>query len=275
MAAALRSIDLFLEHGFRVNVLSLPQGHDPDTFLREKGAEAYQERLKSSEPFIDFALRRFMDQKRDPSTPRAKKETVAQIVPYLLKIPDRIERAEYVSLVASRVKLDEQLIRAEMRRAAGKPGPARQSPVATADALVLAERTLLAATLDEDWGGFAAPLVEKELFEGLAGAPIFEKVVELRQQNRKIDILNLRKLLGESECLELLDAVAANASQYPLSEEEIRGSILALQQRRIERETLATQEAITSENPGDLNSPRLRRLLKEKEELRRKQQIQT
>jgi len=274
LSAALRSIDLFLQQGFRVNVLSLPEGFDPDTFLRELGYPAYQEKLKTSTPFIEFALSRFLKDKKDPFSPKGKQETVSQILPYLLKIPDRIERAEYVSLVAGRLKIDEQLIRAEMRKATGKQDGGEKplsSPV-PAD-LSLAERTLVAAVFDEQWSKTALPLLESELFENLLTAPIFEKVIELRQLNQKINVLTLRKLLGEGDCRELLETIALNASALPLTEDAILGSVRALQERRIERENLRRQEAIKREQTSDLNSPAVIQLVREKEaSVRRKQQ---
>jgi len=274
LSAALRSTDLFLQQGFRVNVLSLPEGHDPDTFLREQGFPAYQEKLKTSTPFIEFALSRFLKQKKDPLSPKGKQETVSQILPYLLKMPDRIERAEYVSLVAGRLKMDEQLIRAEMRKATGKQdsGDKLLSPSGVAE-LSLAERTLIAAVFDEQWSELALPLLEGELFDDLLTAPIFEKVIELRQLNQKINVITLRKLLGEGDCRELLETIALNASGLPLTEDAIRGSIRALQERRIERESLHRQEAIKSEQSNDLDSPAVIQLVREKEaSVRRKQQ---
>jgi len=274
LSAALRSTDLFLQQGFRVNVLSLPEGYDPDTFLREQGFAAYQEKLKTSTPFIEFALSRFLNQKKDPFSPKGKQETVSQILPYLLKIPDRIERAEYVSLVAGRLKVDEQLIRAEMRKATGKQdsGEKHLSSSGLVE-LSLAERTLAAAVLDEKWNELALPLLENELFEGLLTAPIFEKVVELRQLNQKINVITLRKLLGEGDCRELLETIALSASDLPLTEDAILGSVRALQERRIERENLHRQEAIKKEQTNDLNSPAVIQLVREKEaSVRRKQQ---
>jgi DNA primase len=274
LSAALRSIDLFLQQGFRVNVLSLPEGYDPDTFLRQHGSPAYQEKLKTSTPFIEFALSRFLNQKKDPFSPKGKQETVSQILPYLLKIPDRIEQAEYVSKIAGRIKVDEELIRAEMRKATGKQygGQKHLAPSASAE-LSLAERTLIAALFDEQWNGIALPLLEKDLFDDLLTAPIFEKVIELRQLNRKISVITLRKLLGEGDCRELLDTIALGASDLPLTEDAILGSVRALQERRIERENLHRQEAIKREQTSDLSSPVVVQLVREKEaSVRRKQQ---
>ena len=124
-AATLRSIDLFLEQGFRVNVLELPTGEDPDIFLRKQGTEAYREKLKSSQSYLDFVLSQFMSQQRDSFSPKGKQEVISHILPYLVKIPNPIEKAEYVTRIASRLQLDESLILLEMRK---MPTRKRETP---------------------------------------------------------------------------------------------------------------------------------------------------
>jgi DNA primase len=271
MAAALRSIDLFLGQGFRVNVVLLPSGHDPDTFLREFGAEAYAARLKSSIPFLDFALSRFLDQQPDPFSPRGKQETVTQILPYLMKAPSSIERAEYVARIAERLQIDEELVRAELRRMTGKGQAAQTERRGLLEQTLPAENSLLAAALDPEWRGFTLPLLRLTLFEGLNSAPVFQKLEELRKLDRDINILNLRKLLPEGEVLELVEAIAVRASDLPLSEEIIRGSVEALQARCLRLDNSRRQEAIRREQALDPDSARLRELVREKEQRLREQ----
>src|SRR5438309_10280374 len=44
--AAARSCELLVAEGFDVNVAVLEQGQDPDTYIRQNGAERYRERLR-------------------------------------------------------------------------------------------------------------------------------------------------------------------------------------------------------------------------------------
>ena len=57
-AAALRSLNIFLESGFRIRVLALPEGDDPDAFLRKKGVEEYLRLLESAPQYFDYLLER-------------------------------------------------------------------------------------------------------------------------------------------------------------------------------------------------------------------------
>jgi DNA primase len=40
--AARKSLEVMLEEGVRVRIVELPEGHDPDTFLKAEGADAYR-----------------------------------------------------------------------------------------------------------------------------------------------------------------------------------------------------------------------------------------
>lgn len=60
--AAIRSVPLFLGEEFAGKVALLPQGHDPDTFIREKGLEALEELLGRAMPLPEFALQHLVEE---------------------------------------------------------------------------------------------------------------------------------------------------------------------------------------------------------------------
>jgi DNA primase len=56
IAAAKRSIALLYEHGFKSKVLLLPEGDDPDSFLRGNGSNAFQTRLSKAKGMVEFIM---------------------------------------------------------------------------------------------------------------------------------------------------------------------------------------------------------------------------
>src|SRR6185369_1600935 len=56
--ATARSCELLVSEGFDVNVVVLDKGEDPDTFIRRNGADAYRERLRTSQPYLEYLLDR-------------------------------------------------------------------------------------------------------------------------------------------------------------------------------------------------------------------------
>lgn len=269
LSAALRSIDLFLQQGFHVNVLQLPEGSDPDSFLRTQGAEAFRELVQSSAPCMEFVLAHSMNRQRDPHSPAGKQQVVNEIIPYLLKMPNRIERAEYVSRVASRLRIHESLILLEMRKRA-RPGrqqlqlnskPAEQSPTQ-------AETYLLHAVFQDRTQESLLSSLEAELFDGLPCNEIFGKVFELRKRCKEISVFSLREQLS-GESLELFDRLTLRALDKPVSKELIIHSIRALKDLQLERLSRQIQEEIVREEKNDSDTPRLLELLRRKERLRR------
>src|SRR2546423_8536459 len=73
-AATERSLSALLEQDFEVRVLALPaigdKKADPDLFIREKGADAYQKQLRDAPAFIDYLATRARTM--DLSTAEAK-----------------------------------------------------------------------------------------------------------------------------------------------------------------------------------------------------------
>ncbi len=272
VAAAVRSIDLFARAAVQVNVMELPAGADPDSYIREEGAERYAERLKHSLPYMDYLLERFLEQERDPFSPRGKQQVVSQIIPYLAGIPNRIERAEYVSRTATRLRLDERLVLEELRRA-GRPtqasetlAPQPQPPLATATP---AEVCLLRAVLDPGWSQRVLEQLEPDLLEGLVTEPIFQKLEEIRELHGENRILFLRDQLGDRHLVHLVEGAALEAVEHGLSEQTIQESLRALRRKQLESSSLRLQRAIAqAEKRGD--TAELELLLERKASLRRR-----
>ena len=120
MAATERSLALLLEAGFEAKVLALPGGLDPDEFIRKRGATAYGELLDSR-----AFLPRLSDGARGQTSTtcarrKAKWPPSTPSFPIWLKVPNPMLRAELAGRLAERLRVDERLLRDELRRAAGE-----------------------------------------------------------------------------------------------------------------------------------------------------------
>jgi DNA primase len=269
-SATLRSIDLFLEQGFRVNVLQLPTGEDPDIFLRKQGIEAYRERLKSSQSYLDFVLSEFMSKQRDSFSPKGKQEVISRILPYLVKIPNPIERAEYVTRIASRLQLDENLILLEMRKMPARRKAPRFDYSVPVEQGTPAESTLLVAMLEEKWASNTFEQLEPELFEGLRTEKIFQCIFQLKKQAKAITTIRLRQLVSEDADRNLIEEMALRSAEFPLSEELITSSVHTLRQMQRKRLIRQLQQEIKAAAKEDSSSDKIDALLVKKETLRRK-----
>jgi DNA primase len=115
--AAARSSELLVTEGFQVNVAVLPPGDDPDNFIRKQGAAAYQEQLKSSRPYLDFLLDRTAAA-GDLSSDEGRRTFLAGMLGVAARIPDAAARDQFADRIAHKARITEEVVRAEIRRAA-------------------------------------------------------------------------------------------------------------------------------------------------------------
>jgi len=104
-AATERSLALLLEKEFDVRVLVLPGGADPDKFLNEQGPDAYRKLLTEALPYLDYLIARARE--TDRSTTAGKLASLNFLMPYLQRVPNRLLRSEWVTRIASELRLDE------------------------------------------------------------------------------------------------------------------------------------------------------------------------
>ncbi len=126
--ASIRGIDLILEQGMNVKVITFPDGEDPDSFARNKTKEELKEYLEeNAKDFIQFKASLLLeDAKNDPIK---KAELIRDIVASISKIPNNIQKEIYIQECASIMGISEnvlfnelsQNIKREQRGASKKP----------------------------------------------------------------------------------------------------------------------------------------------------------
>jgi DNA primase len=202
LAAAQRSLDLFLEEDFRVKVLRLPDGQDPDVFMRSAGPEEYRRRLREAVPYLDFVLATAAHNHADPENPRSKIQILNTVLPYLAKLPNAVERSEYVFRFARRLNLEDQQLLAELKRAAQqKKTRLSDAPLASLGSMKLAEKRLLQLLLlNPDLQAAVLPSCSPRDFEGLVTERFFNTILEGLRNKEVATFEGLyRRFAGEPE----------------------------------------------------------------------------
>ena len=113
--AALRGIDLLLEEGFRIKVVLLPEGEDPDSFARSHSSSELEEYLKAHETdFIHFKIELYQEEmERDPLR---RAELISDIMRSIALIPDSIQRAVLIQSSSSTLRIGEHLLQEEVNK---------------------------------------------------------------------------------------------------------------------------------------------------------------
>ncbi len=111
--ATLRAVDMLYRQGLHVHVALFPDGEDPDSYARKYGSTQLQEFLATHEEnFITYRLRLLTDEvKRDPIR---KAQAVKEILTTIARVPDMLERSEYIALCAARFGMAEATLQSQM-----------------------------------------------------------------------------------------------------------------------------------------------------------------
>jgi DNA primase len=202
LAATQRSLDLFLEGDFRVKVLRLPAGQDPDLYVRKAGPAEYRNRARDSVSYLEFLLDAAIQNQGALGDPKKKVQVMNTVLPYLAKLPSAVERSDYVFQFARKLGIEDQQLLAETRRAAQqKRVRLAEGPVASAVSMKFAEKRLLQLLLNNaDLQLQILPLCSKQDFEGMAAERIFSALLDVysREQLGTYEGLH-RHFAGEAE----------------------------------------------------------------------------
>ncbi|PYO22526.1 MAG: DNA primase [Candidatus Rokuibacteriota bacterium] len=100
----------------RLRVALLPAGHDPDTFLRERGAAAFEERIAAARSLLAYALDRAIADPDGATGPRARTNAFARAALMLAKVADAQEAALLSREAAQKLGVDATQLWIEAQR---------------------------------------------------------------------------------------------------------------------------------------------------------------
>jgi DNA primase len=130
-SATLRGMDIVLAHDLDVAIVELPEGEDPDSFVRKQGGKEFLKLAEQAISFIEFKVRQFR-RAGAFSTPEGKAQAVRSIVQSIAKMKDELKRNFYIKDVASKYDLYESVLYRELDR--WREEGARTAPLASMSA---------------------------------------------------------------------------------------------------------------------------------------------
>ncbi len=184
--AARRAIETLLAEDFEIKVLVLPNGQDPDDFIRQNGYPAYKDQHKSNATtYLQFVLDTAM-QDRSLSAPKQKAEAIEEVLPVLSSIKNGIQRRESFDQAMSFLRVDDAALRRELWNsvkgtASAQAGSVTRQVARSARAkMTVAEQRLLELLFhDGELREIILQQLEETDFESLATASIFRALIEL------------------------------------------------------------------------------------------------
>jgi DNA primase len=202
--AAARSSELLVAEGFQVLVAMLPPGDDPDNFIRKHGGAAYQEKLRSSRPYLEYLLDRAAGE-HDFSKDDSRREFLARMLTVAARIPDAAARDQFADRLAHKARITEEVVRAEIRKAAvQRQTTVEERRLPPAGQIKAAERGLIWALMRNPASGVPAVAeLEADDLEGLPTRGILEQARSLQGPVESIpETLRERLSTGEAGLVE-------------------------------------------------------------------------
>ena len=111
--AAQRAIPILTQNGFYVKVLQVPNGKDPDEFIKQSGAKAFSRLLANAQHYITFQIQ-CLKKQYDLTQPQQKVEFTTKTANILSKLDNDIERNVYTNEISNMTGISQQAIENEI-----------------------------------------------------------------------------------------------------------------------------------------------------------------
>jgi DNA primase len=247
-AATRRSLEVLLESGFEVSVVSLPAKKDPDLYVREQGPEKYRERLGEAVPYIEF-LTRDVAARQDLSGTRGKVAALNEVLPFLARLDNPVRRAGHVEMIGSVLGIEDRLVLQELKEAvrerrkslsAGPLQAARGSWIVSES-----ESRLLRALMDaHDVRSALLAEIEDGDLEISRIAEVVKVIRDLVVKEQDVTYPRVASLVSD-QARDIITRAAA-LPHPPATLDEGRGCVMALRAARLERQMGDIQKRLES-----------------------------
>jgi len=279
--AAKRAIQMLLSKNIEAKVIVLPEGADPDTFIHQHGVKRYRESLKQAYSCQEFLLNVVIKNK---GLAEALEESLSIIKAYTDDLKKRevfdgvllhlgIKDAQYQRELWNQVKKSKEEFK-EFRNLPESDSLKETIQSYLKSRLTKAERRLLELLYhNEKVRHFILPQIEKEDYNKLVTASIFEALLKLYEEEKEISLENLLEFIPEDDWhTDILAMIHLSELDPEKSEDEMldeaRRCLFRLRSMVIENKIQENDQLLRlAEQSGDTN--RLQALVQEQIKLNR------
>jgi DNA primase len=236
--AALRGLDLFVNSGLGVKVVTLPAGEDPDTYVRNAGPDAFALLEAQAPSLLDFALEQSV-KTAESSTIEGRIRSIDEILRILQKSEHPIEREERIRVVAERFGINQQRLidRYPALREKSRPAPAAKPVTSQGVSSKGApeERDLVYFLLH---GQLSPPDVRRlrpEAFSVPACRKIVERALANLEQDGRVGLRRvLDSVIDDPECGSLATELSMREEHFDDPKAHVQGCLSTIDRKRAE-----------------------------------------
>ena len=274
--AALRAMDIFIGSEVKARVLLLPDGEDPDSFIRKNGKTAFFELVQKAKSLVNFAIDRIIDRVGVVGTENSdsidtRVRSAEECFTIIRKIPNRIEQDYYLKKVSQGLGIEKDILTTELKRGKkeGKKRVHTEKGKSSAVDKPKAEEILLCLII-KDWG--LRKMVGDVLCVDDFADPQFHEIAGYLLESDK----NIHDILNSEVCSQgvkdIMTKMAVTDIPFDAPEKSLSDCVRVLQRNRLERELKQVEREIAS---AELGGPfeKVTDLLKMKQGLLQKKKV--
>lgn len=207
-AATLRSLDLLLNREINIKVMTLPEGKDPDQFIRENGVQAYKACIGKAKPYMEYLIDE-ASKGKDLKDPSIQISVLNEILPHLAVIESPMVRKQYIPILSDALKIEDDLLLEELRRIIKKRKDRVSAGMEHSVSLKEAEARLISLILEnEESRKTLIGNLDKEDFSDTHVAEIIDAILVLSQEGRPISYVAVGQELKDETSQKILRSIA-------------------------------------------------------------------
>ena len=108
-----RSLKLFLEENMHARVVVLPEGYDPDDYVKKFGPEALTKIIAHSPMMVDYYIEKIMGRS---DTLEDNMDVGRESISFISTISDRVEQNLFIKRVSEKLGIDQKLLKERVRK---------------------------------------------------------------------------------------------------------------------------------------------------------------
>jgi DNA primase len=263
--AAAKSCDLLVAEGFDVSVAVLPTGQDPDSYVRQHGGAGYRQRLRGSQPYLEYLLDRAAAG-RDLSSDTERVRFLTEMLPVAARIPDPAKRDLFADRLSHRAGVTDEVVRAGIRKAAVQRQPLAPTTFPSVGRVTNAEKALIWSLVNQPDAALAALKgLDPVDFGPLTSGPVLDLAQKLNEDSGFSPSVLLQRLSTLEA--QLVTMIASEPEPPALG---LHSCVREIQRSRFERERATLQRDISRlQSSGAAEGPEMDALLTRKTKLNR------
>lgn len=192
--AARRAIEELLPQDFEIKVLVLPDGQDPDDFVRANGADGYNQTRGRALPFLNFAFESAV-RGRSIANPKQKAEAIEDLMPLLSAIKNPIQKRESFDQAMDFFRVEDTGLKRDLWHTVKNGQQAspetlkREIKRVTQAKITVAEQHLLELLVhDAELRTMVLPILEESDYDSLASSSIFHAIYAIDGRGESLDM---------------------------------------------------------------------------------------